>query len=80
MIDLQPWTGVLSDGVTEVTYPSYGCSIKECEDLGLYQIADREDRVVYMNGAEMLVQRRDKRWHFLDLETNERFCIREILD
>lgn len=80
MIDLQPWTGVLSDGVTEVIYPSYGCTIEECKDLGLYQIADQEDRIVYMNGVEMLVQRRDRRWHFLDLETNERFCVREILD
>ena len=80
MIDLQPWTGVLSDGVTEVTYPSYGCTIEECKDLGLYQIADREDRIVYMDGAKILVQRRDRRWHFLDLETDERFCVREILD
>ena len=80
MIDLQPWTGVLTDGVTEVTYPSYGCTVQECKDLGLYQIADQEDRIVYMNDAEMLVQRRDKRWHFLDLGTDERFCVREILD
>lgn len=80
MIDLQPWTGILSDGVTEVTYPSYGCTVQECEDLNLYAIADGEDLIVYMNGSEMFVQRRDRRWHFLDLETDERFCIREILD
>jgi hypothetical protein len=79
MVDLQPWTGVLSDDVTEVTYPSYGCTVQECKDLGLYQIADREDRIVYMGDAEMLVQRRDKRWHFLDLKTDERFCVREII-
>jgi hypothetical protein len=79
MVDLQSWTGVLSDGVTEVTYPSYGCTVQECKDLGLYQIADREDRIVYMGDAEMLVQRRDKRWHFLDLKTDERFCVREII-
>ena len=80
MIDLQPWTGVLSDGVTEVTYPADGCTGQDCTDLGWQQIADREDRIVYMGGAEMLVQRRDMRWHFLDLETDERFCVREILD
>lgn len=78
MVDLQPWTGILSDGITEVTYPSYGCTVEECQNLNLYEIADKEDRIVYVDGVETLVQRRDRRWHFLNLETDERFCIREI--
>ena len=78
MVKLQPWSGYLNNG-DPVEYPSYGCTIQECEELNLYMIEDRQSCVVKMGDDEMYVQRKDRRWHFRNLRTNERFCIRETL-
>lgn len=77
MIDLQPWSGYLNNG-DPVEYPSYGCTVQECEELNLYMIEDKQSRIVKMGDDEVYVQRKDRRWHFRNLRTNERFCIREI--
>ena len=79
MVNLQPWTGYLNDG-TPVEYPSYGCTVEECRELCLYDVADGTDMICQMGSEQMRVQRNGFRWHFHNLTTDERFCIREVLD
>lgn len=78
MTEIQSWTGYLNDG-TPVEYSSYGCTVEECRELCLYDVTDGADMLCQMGPEQMRVQRNGRRWHFHNLTTNERFCIREVL-